>query len=81
MGKEADFLNRISDPAAQLDGIPLMRRATFHAHFSPSRRKKPVHEFEGCCLAGAASAQQDQNFMRTNCQIEVRDERAIPLTL
>ncbi len=76
MRKEADLLNRISDTAAQLNGIPLMGGATLDAHFSPSRRKKPVDELESCCLSGAASAEQDQNFRRTNCQIEIRDEGA-----
>ena len=74
VGEEADFLNHISDHAAQADYIPIAYRATVDLNLAFALFQQTIDEFEGRGFAGAAAAQQDQGFAAKDFEIQVAQE-------
>ena len=60
--EQARFLNDVTNPAAQPDGVPRGGGPAFHQNLAGSRREQPVHHLERRGFSGAASAQQHQRL-------------------
>ncbi len=75
MGKEADFLYHITDPPAQLNGIPFESRSTLDPHFTRRRIQQSVDQFDRRCLPGTAATQEHYSFASLDFQVEIREQR------
>ena len=72
--EEADFLNHISDHAAQADYIPIADRAAVNVNLAFALFQQTIDEFEGSGFAGAAAAKQDQGLAAKDFEIQVAQE-------
>ena len=70
-GKESDFLDDVSDHAAQADYVPLVEGAAVHVDRACALRKQAIDELQGGGLARAAAAQQHQGFAALHFQVEI----------
>jgi len=62
MGKEAGFLNNISNAAAKANGIALGGGAAFDENLAFGRDKHAIYEFEEGGFATSAAAEEDERF-------------------
>ena len=71
MRKEADFLNGVSNVAAQLDHIPLAGRAAFDLDRSKGSFEQAVDQLEGGGFSRAAASEEDKDFAALNLKIQI----------
>jgi hypothetical protein len=62
MGKQAGFLNNISNAAAKANGIALGGGAAFDENLAFGRDKHAIYEFEEGGFATSAAAEEDERF-------------------
>src|SRR5580704_6305640 len=60
--------------AAQLDRVPIHRRAAIHANFAVGWIEQAVDQFESGCLASAAAAEQHERLAARGSEIQVLEE-------
>ena len=73
MWEEADLLNHISEPTAQLYRIDRLNIHTFHNDFPIVRVIKPVGQLKECGLAAAGRAKNRYKFSALNFGADVVD--------
>src|SRR5260370_11911725 len=71
MWKKSDFLDHISDVAAQLDYVPLASREAFHTNFTIREIEQTIHQLKCSGLARAAAAEQHKDFAALDSEIQV----------
>jgi hypothetical protein len=76
MRKEADFLDDVADPAAELDRIPLDRRSIVDEHGAVGRIEQPVDELERRRLSRAAAPEQHQRLAARDREMKIGEQRA-----
>src|SRR5437879_340014 len=76
VGEKPDFLDHISNVAAQLDYIPLASGTDFHTNFAIREFEQTIHQLKCSGLARAAAAEQNQDLTTPNFKIQDRQDFA-----
>ena len=71
MRKQADLLNHVADRSPQANRIPLARVPALHAHVAGVGQQQSIDELEDGGLAGAARADERDDFAGADGQREV----------
>ncbi len=74
MREQSDFLDHVSDHAAQANHVPVADGAAVDIDFSVALQQETVDELEGCGFAGAAAAEEDQGFAAQDFQIQIAEK-------
>src|SRR5437667_2239707 len=69
--KKADFLDHISNVAAQLDYIPFASGSGFHTNFAIRQLEQTIHQLKCGGLARAAATEQNKDFGAMGFEIQV----------
>src|SRR5689334_870815 len=75
MGKQADFLDNISDSAPQTNRIGVRCLTTLNKHLAGSRLEKTVDQLQRRRLARPASSQKDKRFTRLDLERNIFEQR------
>src|SRR5690242_3530467 len=71
VGKQASFLNDVSDSAAKAGWVGGKRRLAFDEHLAGGRQQHPINKAKEGSFAAATAAEEDQGFAARDAQRDI----------